>query len=194
MSYSIHEGYEVIKECTPTNDVELFEVNAHLKSGLFGVDGLTKGSRKITFYCRDGFIITMHHEQDCCEDVVVESCDALNCDIYTNCSWCVLCVSISRDDGRPRDTYDESYTWTFYNVRTSLGYDTIRWYGTSNGYYSETVDFIIEQPKEKKMGKFTERYLANKAALTAFCSGCTAWSGLDCTRNPYTEGCLKDKN
>lgn len=25
-----------------------------------------------------------------------------------------------------------------------------------------------------------------------FCCGCPAWSGSDCTRNPYTEGCLKD--
>ena len=26
-----------------------------------------------------------------------------------------------------------------------------------------------------------------------FCHDCPAWSGSDCTRNPYTEGCLKDK-
>ena len=25
------------------------------------------------------------------------------------------------------------------------------------------------------------------------CRKCTAWSGTDCTRNPYTEGCLDDK-
>lgn len=24
-----------------------------------------------------------------------------------------------------------------------------------------------------------------------FCKDCQAWSGSDCTRNPYTEGCLK---
>lgn len=26
-----------------------------------------------------------------------------------------------------------------------------------------------------------------------FCKDCKAWSGSDCTRNPYTEGCLKDE-
>ena len=26
------------------------------------------------------------------------------------------------------------------------------------------------------------------------CRNCTAWSGTDCTRHPYTQGCLKDEN
>ena len=26
------------------------------------------------------------------------------------------------------------------------------------------------------------------------CRDCTAWSGTDCTRHPYTQGCLKDEN
>lgn len=33
----------------------------------------------------------------------------------------------------------------------------------------------------RKVGEFEE------------CRKCTAWSGTDCTRNPYTEGCLDDK-
>lgn len=28
--------------------------------------------------------------------------------------------------------------------------------------------------------------------IKKFCQDCPAWSGTDCTRNPYTEGCLKD--
>lgn len=28
--------------------------------------------------------------------------------------------------------------------------------------------------------------------IKKYCQECPAWSGVDCTRNPYTEGCLKD--
>ena len=28
--------------------------------------------------------------------------------------------------------------------------------------------------------------------IEALCKDCPAWSGTDCTRNPYTDGCLKD--
>lgn len=38
------------------------------------------------------------------------------------------------------DEYDDSYTWTYYKIST-LNHDcTLRFYGTSNGYYSEGID------------------------------------------------------
>ena len=85
----------------------------------------------------------MYHEQDCCESVRIEDiCGDINDLLY---SEILEAEDISGTMEIPcsQEEYDpyESVTWTFYKIGTRKGSVTIRWCGTSNGYYSESVDF-----------------------------------------------------
>ncbi len=52
-----------------------------------------------------------------------------------------MAEEVTNSEGPPLSEYDESYTWTYYKFATVRGYVTISWYGSSNGYYSETATF-----------------------------------------------------
>ena len=81
------------------------------------------------------------HIQDCCETVTIEDIAGDLADLVG--SPILVAEEVKSDDlGQPKESYDESYTWTFYKFSTIKGSVTVRWYGTSNGYYSESVDFV----------------------------------------------------
>lgn len=83
----------------------------------------------------------LYHEKDCCESVCVEEIIGDIEDLEN------LPLLIAREDSNadgPELENEESYTWTFYNFATFKGYVTIRFLGTSNGYYSEDVSCIKE--------------------------------------------------
>lgn len=105
------------------------------------------GDDDIVFTCEDGKRYLLYHSQNCCESVTVD-------DIVGELEWLEGSpVLIAREDSsdapKVGKTYDyrhggytdESFTWTFYNFATAKGHVTIKWYGTSNGHYSEDVDF-----------------------------------------------------
>lgn len=81
--------------------------------------------------------LVMFHAQDCCESVSVE--DIVG-DINDLVGGVVVSFEEATNNDDPKDSYTESHTWTFYNIRTTKGDVTIRWYGSSNGYYGESVD------------------------------------------------------
>ncbi len=95
----------------------------------------------IIFTCSDGSVYKMYHYQDCCEIVVI---DDIWGDLKTllNSPITYAEKSMSHEDIKPNiNIIDSSVTWTFYKLATINGWVDIRWFGTSNGYYSEEVDF-----------------------------------------------------
>ncbi len=103
---------------------------------------ITKTDDEIVFLDNQGFKYKMYHQQDCCESVSIDDiCGDLNDLIGTKIVKASEDTSNSNPTGIEKN-YQESFTWTFYNLATTKGHVTIRWYGSSNGYYSERVDFI----------------------------------------------------
>lgn len=100
---------------------------------------LDVGDDEIVFTCADGSVYKQFHSQDCCESVNVEDVVGDKADVVG--SPILVADESSNSYQGKKDQYDESWTWTFYKLDTAKGGITIRWYGTSNGYYSESVDF-----------------------------------------------------
>lgn len=90
----------------------------------------TKETIEMTF--DNGSSCIFYHKQDCCEYVSVEEVAG----DWDNLIGFPLLVAEERSEhGSGEGTY------TFYTFRSIGGTVDVRWLGTSNGYYSEAVDF-----------------------------------------------------
>ena len=108
------------------------------------VEAKAMGHSEIIFVTADGKRYKLYHEQDCCEDVYIESIVG---DLQDLVGSPLLIAEEASSYETPAGlvaSTDESFTWTFYKFATVKGYVDIRWYGSSNGYYSENVDFCEE--------------------------------------------------
>ena len=95
----------------------------------------------LTLYLSKTNYVIFQHHQSCCESVYIEDiCGDLE-DLVG--APLVEAEEVSNYEAGPLNEYEESYTWTFYRFRTRKGSVTVRWYGSSNGYYSEDVSVEV---------------------------------------------------
>ena len=94
------------------------------------------GDEELVFTTTGGETWKLYHEQDCCESVSIEDITGELSDLVG--APFLMAEEISQENEEVRQ---ESFTWTFYKFATIKGYVTVRWYGSSSGYYSESVNF-----------------------------------------------------
>jgi len=93
-----------------------------------------KGYDQIKFTFSDGDEYSMYHNGDQA-DIYIED---INGDIEDLIGVPLL---VAEEVQSTNPEASESGTWTFYKFATIKGYVDVRWYGTSNGYYSEIAVF-----------------------------------------------------
>jgi len=87
------------------------------------------------------------YHQDCCAVCSIEDIEGTLYDIQMSPILVAEEVSnVKLDPKDPDDAEYGHYTWTFYKIDTIKGGVTIRWYGSSNGYYSEQASFERYKP------------------------------------------------
>ncbi len=95
---------------------------------------------EIRFVTEEGETYVQYHAQDCCENVVIDDvCGDLSDLVGSPILLAEEAVSDVAPEGAQNS--DDENTWTFYKLSTIKGSVTIRWHGSSNGYYSTGVNF-----------------------------------------------------
>jgi hypothetical protein len=116
------------------------EFNSLLGQTLTSIQNIN--DERLIFTNDKGQVFEMSHQQDCCESVTIES---ITGDLLDLIGSPILMAEENFSHETPEcfthEYEPESQTWTFYKLSTIKGYVDIRWFGESNGYYSESVSF-----------------------------------------------------
>lgn len=115
-----------------------------------------KGEGEVRLLLDDGRVFTMLHHQDCCESVYLEDvCGDLDDLIGAQ-------VVHAREETQDDEADAECGMWTFYILSTTKGTVTLRWHGSSNGYYSVGVDFCEAERTSEEKALFQAQFLETK--------------------------------
>lgn len=137
---------------------------------------ITVSDDKIIFICEDNTVFFMWHEQDCCEDVYLADITGDFQDIIGNP---ILLAEETSNSGDIEEERDDVIKYTFYKLATIKGYVDLRWIGTSNGYYSTSVDIdridakeatnLISPPITAKPAQHVESQVQFEQAVIRYC-------------------------
>lgn len=123
-----------------------------------------RNGEELIFHREDGTTFTFYHQDDCCEQVYIEDIAGDLSDLEGTPLLQAEKVSSPRCSGPnpypsdvPEECIIDTWTWTFYKFSTIRGSVTVRWLGTSNGYYSERVDRRVNGPDGLRI--YTHPYL-----------------------------------
>lgn len=98
---------------------------------------INRDDDEIVFRTKEGNAYKMYHDQDCCESVWIEDIVGGLEDMAGE-----RVIFAYESSSEVEDTeYGDVQQWTFYNIATQRNSATIRWNGSSNGFYSIAVDF-----------------------------------------------------
>lgn len=105
---------------------------------------VTADGDEMVLYLSDTNYVRFYHQQDCCESVCIDDiCGDLEDLVGEPLLVAEEVSNTEYEQSVEHNEYSESQTWTFYKFATRKGYVDVRWYGTSNGYYSESVDVEV---------------------------------------------------
>ena len=140
----------LLNEKIPTYDVNL------KGKQFFYIEDLEKGDDEIFFYCNDGKIYQMYHDQESGESVYIESIEGDIKDLIDTDILNADVVTIYK-----KEKYGTS-TKTTYKFETTKGLVIINWIGTSTGRNSEEVTIRAFDSKDVWRDKRLETMFKNK--------------------------------
>lgn len=113
------------------------ELQKLVGQNILEITGLEQYSDEVNIVC-DVLRARFMHYQECCESVNLEDFE-IDGDLAG--ATILSAEEVSNEDApEPDSEWIMSYTWTFYRIETTKGGLFMRWFGESNGYYSEGVD------------------------------------------------------